>query len=158
MNLMNRNQAEHIAYMSEKDGDSVQHESGMFEVDTSEKLEADVRTWMQGLIGINRYDESWIEEPIRFLDRKAAITERETAKQFEEQAAQLVNDKNYAEAELAKRDKGIERLKNRRDALAERVDYWQKAWREACAETERYRELCGKYRQMANEMLSMEVD
>lgn len=184
------------------------------EEDTRENLEADIlkyythsvstAMWPDSANIKTKYVSVTINAVLDWLDRQAAITERETAKQLEEQAAQLVNDKNYAEAELVKRDKGIERLKRRRYELEDELrqvkrKYSEKladvrtlpsvervreledelvrirderdelkaeqlSWptmlqyKDACAERDAYRELCGRMRKMANEMLIMEVD
>ena len=51
-----------------------------------------------------------------------------------------------------------ERLEAKNKALADRVDYWQTAWKDACAERDVYRELCGKLRKAAQDMAAWEVD
>ena len=202
-----------IADMSEKDGGSVQYGSEMSEVDTREKLEANIR---ESSVARIENGIMVIHAPFasvrRWLDRQAAITQYEwevplmkaghDAVEIEREIAR----KKYEElqAEIVKRDKGIERLKRRCDELEEELrqvkrKYAEKlanartlpsvkrlreledalrvvaaerdelkaeqlSWptmlqyKEACSERDAYRELCGKLKAMANDMLGMEVD
>ena len=189
-----------IADMSEKDGDCVQHESGMSEVDTREKLEAEAFAVAGMSTTLNRFNEF-----TKLLDRQAAITERECEEEFTELYRSKADvQSEYWEDELAKRDNGIERLKRRSDELEEELrqvkrKYSEKladartlpsvervreledalrvvaaerdelkaeqlSWptmlqhKEACSERDAYRELCGRFRKMAQEMANMEVD
>lgn len=77
-----------------------------YESDSREKLEADIAEFFDA--NCETYDDI-----LEWLDRQAAITSAEW-----ERAADVVKaERDQLRAELTKRDKGIERLKRRRDEL-----------------------------------------
>lgn len=142
-----------IADMSENHGDSVRNKDEMSEVDTREKLEADVMHYLDLPADCRAWgDFGYVKQ---WLDRQAAITQREwevplmkaghDAVQIEREIAR----KKYEElqSEIDKRDKGIERLKRRRDELEEELRQVKRKYSEKLADArtlpsvERVREL-----------------
>ena len=143
--------------------------------------------------------DTFLNDFVNLLDRQAAITQYEwevplmKAGHDAVETEREIARKKYEElqAEIAKRDKGIERLKRSRDALKEERDKLMEQLTEARTlpsvleleealrerdelkreralmndeleeleqERDAYRELCGRFRKMANEMLGVEVD
>lgn len=105
--------------MPKNERDWVHDKSGMSEVDTREKLETNIRESSMTKIenGIMVVHAPFASV-CRWLERQAAITEREYEEKFTELYRLKANMQfEYWEDELAKRDKGIERLKRRSDEL-----------------------------------------
>lgn len=67
-----------------------------------------------------------------FLDRQAGITRNTEQAEWIKQANGLIHEANLRadelQAELEKRDKGIERLKRQRDEAREERDHWQSSY------------------------------
>ena len=96
--------------------------------DTREQLEADI-------LAHYKTPEEKLLTVRKWLDRQAAITERRMAKDYEEQAEQLVNDMNAARAE--------------RDELQEAIDAMGNGqlyamYRKACEERDHFKDLVRK--------------
>lgn len=93
--------------------------------DSREKLEEDVRQYANPSGGTNNLGAYWEKKMLEFLDRQAAITRKTEQSSWIQQANGLIYEANAerdrALEELAKRDKGIERLKRQRDEAREEL-------------------------------------
>ena len=93
--------------------------------DSREKLEADVRQYANPSGGTGTLGACWEKKMLEFLDRQAEITHAETIHTYNLAAreARKVQKERIAdlEEELAKRDKGIARLKRQRDEARQQI-------------------------------------
>lgn len=147
----------HFADMSEKGGDCVRSGVEMSEIDVSaegehandvdsrEKLEASVMKYL----GLPEDCRAWGDFGAvkKWLDRQAAITERENDRLIVTMQVRLANqDRRIVELsdELEKRDKGIERLKRRRDELQEEVEEMQDELKRVWKESTKWKARCAE--------------
>ena len=126
--------------VSDSDGENLHVEQ-----DTREKLEADVLSGCNH-VTFAEHGEMLVNVPwsrlLGWLDRQAAITEREREQHWLEIIGvcancnlELTNQIAELQSEIIKRDKGIERLKKRRDEAREQLDAdWPKLLR--CLESD----------------------
>lgn len=94
------------------------------EPDSREKLEADIREWWRvGLPGIQEKAENVINynEAIKWLDRQAAISERECIRYHESLAQRMIRD-GY-EYEIWELEKRVKELTVERDELKKFNEY-----------------------------------
>ena len=150
------------------------------DVDSREKLEADVNAWCATFPTWNHADD-FREHVFGWLDRQVDITAdkiqhdvsiaaRESGKVLREKAVELQafaerlelaassgDDVTLFDVDYVPQTK-IAEMQAKNQALADRVDYWQTAWKDVCAERDAYRELCGKLRKAAQDMAAWEVD
>lgn len=156
------------------------------DVDSREKLEADVRkyAWANQALMLESFDFPSLV--IGWLDRQAVITEREAKSRNIEWQRELIDTLNELD-DSAERIEELEAFVERLEEAAEQfndvtlagVDYTPVEMRErammddelrniaekyredaiaAQKERDAYRELCGKMRLLANEIALMEVD
>jgi len=134
------------------------------ETDSREKLEADVRDHINAMRGVEfMYSDceilfDWVA---LWLDRQAAITAGafEFARKLDNEATAFMRKKLEEERAIAKELRSkldectsiIEMHKRRCENLLAKLDYAQD-------ERDAYRDLCGRMRKLANELLCMEVD
>ena len=147
-------------------GDEEPHE----EPDSREKLEADIEkravhaeTILGPLrIGIVKVGTNVIHG---WLDRQAEITKREWAHVNDMYIADVRAERDAAEsrvdeleAEIAKRDKGIARLKRQRDEARAQLENLARDLAECEREREVYRDACGQLLDLADQMRLVRLD
>lgn len=117
--------------------------------DSREKLEADVLGHVEDIRSKNGFTGVCTDygTVIGWLNRQAAITEREVVRQREEQCAQLVCDMNATRAErdkwVSSAEVGFERIKEleaERDEWKTKCETREVAYKQADAERKRYSE------------------
>lgn len=152
----------HIADMSEKSADCVREGAEMSEEDSREKLEAEVDNW-----GFIMNLEGYQLDMIRgWLDRQAAITERDVRTYLNREDSELIQAKvdnlqgqiEHLREETAKRDKGIARLKRQRDEARAQLENLARDLAECSREREVYRRACGELLDLADQMRLVRLD
>lgn len=136
------------------------------EVDSREKLEADAialqkRIWNAG----SEHDGISVSHIMELLDRQAAITAREISNDIaivETGDAKLMNEGITVFGMSLDEINLLRKSKSKQSMMISELESIAEKYREdaiaAQEERDAYRELCGRMRKMANEMLCMEVD
>lgn len=139
-----------------------QSESLSDETDSREKLEAEVDNF-----GFIMNLESYQLDMIRgWLDRQAAITERDVRTYLNRSDSELIQVKvdnlqgqiKHLREEIAKRDKGVERLKRQRDEARVQLENLAHDLAECGREREAYRDACGQLLDLADQMRLVRLD
>ena len=132
-------------------------------MDSREKLEADVQKFAQ----VYYADHLLVyDKVIELLDRQSSITERDVRTYLNREDSELIQAEvdnlqgqiEHLREEIAKRDKGIERLKRQRDEA--RADFAARSGALAKCEREReeYRDACGQLLDLADQMRLVRLD
>ena len=132
------------------------------EPDSREKLEAEVDNF-----GFIMNLESYQLDMIRgWLDRQKAITERDVRTYLNREDSELIQAKvdnlqgqiEHLREEIAKRDKGIARLKRQRDEARAQLENLATDLAECGREREIYRDACVRLLDLADEMRLVSLD